>query len=218
MFIWSSKKLRIRKHLQRPRSTRHQGGVGESVFFPKFRHPDSPGNRMSPPSTDGAVFEIPTTSREAAPTAVETRSEFRYRFEAAAPQKIGAAAPRSRGARPPRVHQHAPPRAELKKMRPQAGGCFDKSGARRTRQRPRAGALPETMREKTRYLKVPPRLVRPRNPPSKLVPSSATKSACLPARRSRIALDLRMAVALWAKRGSSGFPAMRKTIGRDQDV
>jgi hypothetical protein len=28
-----------------------------------------------------------------------------------------------------RVHQHAPPRAELKKMRPQAGGFFDKSGA-----------------------------------------------------------------------------------------
>ena len=39
----------------------------------------------------------------------------------------------------PRVHQHAPPRAELKKMRPQAGGIFDMSGARRTRRHPRAG-------------------------------------------------------------------------------
>lgn len=33
-----------------------------------------------------------------------------------------------------------------KKMRPQAGEYFNKSGARRTRQRPRAGALPGTMR------------------------------------------------------------------------
>ena len=44
----------------------------------------------------------------------------------------------------PRVHQRAPPRAELKKMRPQAGGIFDMSGARRTRRHPRAGALPGT--------------------------------------------------------------------------
>ena len=45
----------------------------------------------------------------------------------------------------PRVHQHAPPRAELKKMRPQAGGIFDMSGAGRTRRHPRAGALPGTL-------------------------------------------------------------------------
>jgi mRNA-degrading endonuclease toxin of MazEF toxin-antitoxin module len=52
----------------------------------KFRHPDSPGNSMSPPSTENTAFENSTTSREATPTAVETRSEFRYRIEAAAPQ------------------------------------------------------------------------------------------------------------------------------------
>jgi len=44
----------------------------------------------------------------------------------------------------PRVHQHAPPRAELKKMRPQAGGFFDKSGARRTRRHPRRARSPRS--------------------------------------------------------------------------
>jgi hypothetical protein len=43
---------------------------------------------MSPPSMESAAFENSITAREAAPTAVETRSEFRYRFEAAAPQKM----------------------------------------------------------------------------------------------------------------------------------
>ena len=38
----------------------------------------------------------------------------------------------------PRVHQHAPPRAELKNMRPQAGGIFDMSGARRPRRQARS--------------------------------------------------------------------------------
>jgi hypothetical protein len=33
---------------------------------------------MSPPSTESTVFEISTASRETPPTAVETRSEFRY--------------------------------------------------------------------------------------------------------------------------------------------
>jgi hypothetical protein len=33
---------------------------------------------MSPPSTESAAFEISTASRETIPTAVETRSEFRY--------------------------------------------------------------------------------------------------------------------------------------------
>jgi hypothetical protein len=41
---------------------------------------------MSPPRTESAAFENSTTSREATPTAVETRSEFRYRIEAVAPQ------------------------------------------------------------------------------------------------------------------------------------
>jgi hypothetical protein len=102
------------------------------------------------------AFENSTTSREATQTAVETRSEFRYKFEAAAPQQTRAGRPRlviptspmarqrpGLGERArPRVHQHAPPRAELKKLRPQAGGCFDKSGARRTRQRPRRARSP----------------------------------------------------------------------------
>jgi hypothetical protein len=49
---------------------------------------------MSPPSTKNAAFENSTTSREAAPTAVETRSEFRYRIEASHPHLAhGAAAP-----------------------------------------------------------------------------------------------------------------------------
>jgi hypothetical protein len=56
------------------------------------------------------------------------------------------------------VHQHGPPRAELKKMRPQAGGCFDKSGARRARRRPRAGALPGTRHERRGVWKFDDRL------------------------------------------------------------
>jgi hypothetical protein len=36
--------------------------------------------------------------------------------------------------------------------------------------------------------------------------------------RSRFAVDLRMAVALLAKWGSAGFPAMRKAMERGQDV
>jgi hypothetical protein len=36
--------------------------------------------------------------------------------------------------------------------------------------------------------------------------------------RSRFGVDLQMAVALWAKWGSAGFPAMRKAMGRGQDV
>jgi hypothetical protein len=38
------------------------------------------------------IFEM--LSREAAPTAVETRSEFRYKIEAAAPQQTRAGRPR----------------------------------------------------------------------------------------------------------------------------
>ena len=45
-----------------------------------------------------------------------------------------------------------------------------------------------------------------------------TKSARLPPHRSWIDLVLRMAVALWAKWASTGFPAMRKAMGRGQDV
>jgi hypothetical protein len=112
------------------------------------RHPDAPGNRMSTPNSESEAFENSTAAREAVPIAVETRSEFRYRNRGGSAAKNGAVASRSRGAHPPRVHQHAPSRAELKKMRPQAGGCFDKSGARRTRRHPRAGALPGTMHEK----------------------------------------------------------------------
>jgi hypothetical protein len=41
---------------------------------------------MSPPSTESAAFENSTTVREAASTVVETRSEFRYKIDAAAPQ------------------------------------------------------------------------------------------------------------------------------------
>jgi hypothetical protein len=92
----------------------------------RLRPPDSLGNRMSPRSSESAAFEISTAAREATPTAVETRSEFRYRIEAAAPRQIRSASPFPRS-------------GILKKFRPQA--------------------------------------VRPRQPPSKLVPSSATKSA-----------------------------------------
>jgi len=48
-----------------------------------LRHPDSLGNRKSPLSTKSAAFEISTTSREAPPNAVETRSEFRDTSRAA---------------------------------------------------------------------------------------------------------------------------------------
>ena len=77
---------------------------------------------MSPPNSESVAFGISTTAREAAPTAVETRSEFRYKF-------------------------------------------------------------------------------------------SASSSP-----RSRFAVDLRMAVALLAKWGSAGFPAMRKAMEKGQDV
>ena len=77
---------------------------------------------MSPPNSESAAFENSTAAREAAPIAVETRSEFRYNF-------------------------------------------------------------------------------------------SASSSP-----RSRFAVDLRMAVALLAKWGSAGFPAMRKAMERGQDV
>ncbi len=211
----------------------------------KLRHPASPGNRMSPPNSESAAFEISTTAREATQTAIETRSEFRYRFDASVSQQTQARRPRpvipnlpmarqrpglGERARPlargvlhfllhwARVHQRAPPRAELKRMRPQAGGCFDKSGARRTRQRPRAGTIPGTMHRKRGIQNFDHISRDPTKPPSKLVPSSATKSARLPPHRSRFAVDLRMAVALWAKWGSGGFPAMRKAMGRGQDV
>jgi hypothetical protein len=50
--------------------------------------------RFSRPCTKNAAFENSTTSREATPTAVETRSEFRYRIEAGHPHLAhGAAAP-----------------------------------------------------------------------------------------------------------------------------
>ena len=49
-------------------------------------------------------------------------------------------------------------------------------------------------------------------------PQKFLRFAVKKSHRSRIALDLRMVVALWAKRGSSGFLAMRKTMGRGQDV
>jgi hypothetical protein len=45
---------------------------------------------MSPPSTKSAGFGNSMTAREAAQPAVETRSEFRYRIEAASPQVIKA--------------------------------------------------------------------------------------------------------------------------------
>ena len=70
---------------------------------------------MSPPNSESAAFGISSAAREAAPTAVETRSEFRYRNRgacaAADPSRTteaghphlasGAVAPRSRGAHPP---------------------------------------------------------------------------------------------------------------------
>jgi hypothetical protein len=43
---------------------------------------------MSQPKSGRAAFENSTAACEAMPTAVETRSEFRYRIEAAAPQVI----------------------------------------------------------------------------------------------------------------------------------
>jgi len=111
----------------------------------------------------------PPASREATQPAIETRSEFRYKIDTARrsrpePDDRGLCHPTSPIARQrhglgerarPRGHQHAPPRAELKKMRLQAGGIFDMSGARRTRRLPRAGALPETMHRKPSILKSP---------------------------------------------------------------
>jgi hypothetical protein len=71
----------------------------------------------------------------------------------------------------------------------------------------RAGASgPAASRDharKAQLLKFRRQAVRTRRTPSKVVPSSATKSARFPAHCSRIALDLQMAVALWATRGSS---------------
>ena len=59
------------------------GGRPGSLTIHKIRPPDSLGNRKNPLSTKSAAFEISTTSREAAPNAVETRSEFRYTSRAA---------------------------------------------------------------------------------------------------------------------------------------
>jgi hypothetical protein len=49
---------------------------------------------MSPTSTKRAAIENSTAACETAPNAVETRSEFRYRIEAASPQLIQAGRPR----------------------------------------------------------------------------------------------------------------------------
>ncbi len=46
---------------------------------------------------------------------------------------------------PPFLHQHAPRGLVGIRMRPMAGGFFDKSGAGRTQRRPRAAALPGTL-------------------------------------------------------------------------
>jgi hypothetical protein len=62
---------------------------------------------MSPTCTKSPAFEISTASREATPNAVETRSEFRYKIQAAAPQVIRFAPP-------------LPSSGILKKFRPQS--------------------------------------------------------------------------------------------------
>jgi hypothetical protein len=60
------------------------------------RHPTA--GALPETSTESAAFEISTAACEIAPTAVETRSEFRYRIEAAAPQQTRAVV--SRAAQP----------------------------------------------------------------------------------------------------------------------
>jgi hypothetical protein len=78
-----------------------------------------PRRRCAPESWAPTEHRPPVWNEGRAPTAQSAR------------QRLGLGE-RAR----PRAHQHASPRADSKNERPQAGGSFNKSGARRTRQRP----------------------------------------------------------------------------------
>ncbi len=79
----------------------------------------------------------------------------------------------------PRVHQHAPPRAELKNMRPQAGGIFDMSGARRPRRQARSpGPFNSSSVSFPRHRHGS---AAPSSPFDSLVPTSSHPSDCLAA-------------------------------------
>jgi hypothetical protein len=159
----------------------------------RLRHPDLPGNSMSPPSMESAAFENSITSREAMPNAIETRSEFRYRNRGGcAAKKWRGSAGRAGASGPAASRDHARKTRLLKIRSHPARPCQTPSklvpssatDSRRLRRKKwrgsagRAGASgPAASRDharKTRLLKIRPQPARSRKPPSKLVPSSAT--------------------------------------------
>ena len=106
-------------------------GYAASARWHVFRFQVSASQRLCVTPRNGAPLLKFRASQRSAPTLGGTMGESKAR------QRHG---PWERTR--PRVHQHAPPRAELKKMRPQAGGIFDMSGARRTRRHPRQACSP----------------------------------------------------------------------------
>ena len=137
----------------------------------KVRHPDSLGNRMSPPKTDGQAVKLePRISRRSTNS---TGHENLRRSGSPATTQAG--------------HPHLAKGAAAPHLLPYQCLSLSISGLKIL-----PPFSPDTIRENS---------------------SSSWLKISL---RSRIALDLRMAVASWAKWGLSSFPAMSKTMGRGQ--